>query len=270
MRRLYTLLLCVAFQAACNDTGTNFLRSTPNFYPTAQQNYEAGIKELKSSNWMSAKQYFQHVKSQFGFSKWATLAELGVADSNLAGEKFQEAIDGYKQFIKAHPSHERTQDGYAAYKIGESYYKQIPTDWILSPPSYEKDQGPVNDALRELTTFVDQYPESPYAAPARQKMGDCIRRLADHELYVARFYLDRGKPYAAIGRLEGVIKDYPGAQREPETLMLLGQTYLKMDKFDRAKQAFQKLAESHPDDFRATKAKLYIQYIETKFPQKGG
>ena len=264
MRRLCTLILLLA---ACTDQGNNFFRSTPNFYPTAQQNYDAGVKELKSNNWLSAKQYFQHVKSQFGFSKWATLSDLGVADSNLAGEKFQEAIDGYKQFIKAHPSHERTQDGYAAYKIGESYYKQISSDWFLAPPSYEKDQGPVNDALRELTAFTDQYSESPYASKARQLMGDCIRRLADHELYVARFYLDRGKPYAAIGRLEGVVKEFPGAQREPETLMLLGQTYLKMEKPDKARAVFEKLAADHPEDFRATKAKLYIQFLD-KQPKK--
>jgi len=265
MRRFAMIVL---FLIGCSDQGSNFWRSTPNFYPTAQQNYDAGLKEMKNGNWLTAKQFFQHVKSQFGFSKWATLAELGAADASLGMEKFQEAIDGYKQFIKAHPSHERTQDGYAAYKIGEAYYKQIPTDWFLAPPSYEKDQGPVNDALRELTAFTDQYADSPYAPKARQLMGDCIRRLADHELYVARFYLDRGKPYAAIGRLEGVIKDFPGAQREPETLLMLGQTYLKMEKPDRARQAFAKLAADHPEDYRAAKAKLYIQFIDRKFPQK--
>ena len=264
MRRFAMIVL---FLIGCSDQGSNFWRSTPNFYPTAQQNYDAGLKEMKNGNWLTAKQFFQHVKSQFGFSKWATLAELGAADASLGMEKFQEAIDGYKQFIKAHPSHERTQDGYAAYKIGEAYYKQIPTDWFLAPPSYEKDQGPVNDALRELTAFTDQYADSPYAPKARQLMGDCIRRLADHELYVARFYLDRGKPYAAIGRLEGVIKDFPGAQREPETLLLLGQTYLKMEKPDKAREAFEKLAAEHPEDYRAAKTKLYIQFLDKK-PKK--
>jgi outer membrane protein assembly factor BamD len=252
------------FAVGCQDQGNNLFRSTPTFYPTAEQNYNAGIKELKSTNWFTARQFFQHVKQSFGFSKWATLAELGVADCDLGSEKFQDAIDGYKQFIKAHPSHERTQDGYAAFKIGEAYYKQIPTDWFLSPPSYEKDQGPVNDALRELTNFTDQYADSPYAAKARQLMGDCVKRLADHELYVARFYLSNNKPYAAIGRLEGVVKDFPGAQREPETLMLLGETYMKMDKPDRARAVFEKMASDHPDDYRSVKAKLYIQYIDKK------
>ena len=266
-RRTYIALFLIALGTlACEGSAANFFRGTPTFFPTAQQNYEYGLKELKANNWLTAIQYFQNVKTTFGFSKWATLAELGIADANVGREKYTEAIDGYKQFIKAHPGHERVQDGYAAFKIGEAYHKQIPTDWFVTPPSYEKDQGPVLDALRELNNFADQYGDSPYAPKARQLIGDCVRRLADHELYVARFYLDRNKPYAAIGRLEGLLKDYPGAQKEPETLMLLGRTYLKMDKPDKAREVFVKLASDHPDDYRAGKAKLYIEYIDKRKP----
>lgn len=265
--RLASLVLGALVLIGCAESG-NFFRGTPTFYPTAQQNYDAGLKELKNGNYMFAEQYFRHVKTAYGFSKWATLAELGIADANLGRDKFTEAIEGYKQFMKSHPSHERTKDGYAAFKVGEAYYKQIPSDWFLAPPSYEKDQGPVNDALRELTAFTDQYGDSSYAAQARKLMGDCVRRLADHELYVARYYLDRDHPYAAIGRLEGVLKDFPGAQREPETLLLLGKTYLKMEKPTQARAIFVKLAADHPDDFRAEKAKRYIEFIDKRFPSK--
>src|SRR5262249_15954517 len=151
MRHLVVLCLLAGFAlAGCAESGS-FFRGTPTFYPTAQQNYDAGLKELKNGNYMWAEQFFRHVKTAYPFSKWAPLAEPGIADANLGREKFTEAIEGYKQFMKAPPSHERTKDGYAAYKIGEAYHKQIPTDWFLAPPSYEKDQGPVNDALRELT-----------------------------------------------------------------------------------------------------------------------
>ena len=265
--RAFALFLRLITLIGCEGSAANFLRSAPSFYPTAQQNYEYGLKELKSTNWLTAIQYFQHVKSNFGFSKWATLSELGVADANIGREKFTEAIDGYKQFMKAHPSHEHVLDGYAAYKIGEAYHNQIPSDWFLTPPSYEKDQGPVLDALRELTAFADAYGDSPYAAKARKLIGDCVKRLADHELYVARFYLDRDKPYAAVGRLEGLIKDYPGAQREAETLMLLGKTYLKMEQRDRAREIFNKLASEYPEDYRAGKARLYIQFIDKQKPK---
>ena len=249
------------------EGSSNFWKTTPTFYPTPQQNYEYGLRELKNQNWLTAIQYFQHVKSSFGFSKWATLSELGIADANLGREKFTEAVDGYKQFVKAHPTHEHVVDGYAAYKVGEAYHKQIPSDWFLTPPSYEKDQGPVQDALRELNQFGEQYPESPYAPKARMLIGDCIQRLANHELYVAAFYLKQGKPYAAVGRLEGVIKDFPGARREPETLMLLGKTYMKMEQLDRAREVFAKLASDYPEDYRAKKAQLYIEFIDKKKPK---
>ena len=90
------------------------------------------------------------------------------------------------------------------------------------PPSYEKDQGPVLDALRELSAFSDQYGDSVYAPEARKLIGQCVQKLTDHELYVARFYLDANKPFAAIGRLEGIISEYPASQREPEIMLLLG------------------------------------------------
>lgn len=267
-RTVAAATLVALLSIACAETSSNFFRTTPNFFPTAQQNYEFGVKALKDGNWLTAEAYFKHVRSTFGFSRWATMSELGLADVYFGQEKFTEAVDGYKNFIKAHPGNERVQDGYAAYRIGLSYYKEIPTDFFIMPPSYEKDQGPVLDALRELSAFTEQYSESPYAAEARKEIGDCIKRLTDHELYVARFYLNNDKPYAAIGRLEGVIKMYPASQREAEIMLLLGKTYLKMEKPVEARATFVKLATQHPEDYRAEKARLYIQFIDKRYGAK--
>lgn len=257
--------VALAAPGCANEAVSNFFKSAPTFYPSAQENYEAGVKALKDANWLNAEAYFLHVHKNFGFSRWATLSELGLADSQFGQDKFTEAVDGYKGFIKAHPGNERVQDGYAAFRIGLSYFKEIPTDFFIMPPSYEKDQGPVLDALRELNAFVEQYGDSAYAPEARRLIGACVHKLTDHEMYVARFYLDADKPYSAIGRLEGVIKDFPASQREPEIMLLLGKTYLKMEKPVEARATFLKLATQHADDFRAEKAKLYIQFIDKRY-----
>jgi outer membrane protein assembly factor BamD len=267
-RTIFAAVALVFLATACAGEANSFLRSAPNFYPTAQQNYEKGIKELKEKNWFTAEQYFKHVRQTFGFSRWATLSELGQADCDFGKEKFTEAVDGYKNFIKAHPGNERVLDGYAAYRIGLSYFKEIPGDFFIVPPSYEKDQGPVLDALRELQAFEEQYAESVYVAEARKMIATCVRKLTDHELYVAEFYMKQNHPFAAIGRLEGVIKDYPGAQREPEIMLLLGRTYLKMEKPAEARATFVKLAAQHPEDFRAKKAQLFIDFIDKRYGQK--
>ncbi len=93
-------------------------------------------------------------------------------------------------------------------------------------------------------------------------MRDTVRRLTDHELYVAKFYLDRGHPAATVARLEAMVRDYPGAMREPEILLLLGKTYLQMKKNPEARAAFVKLESTYPSDFRAKKAHLYIEHID--------
>jgi outer membrane protein assembly factor BamD len=260
---LLALAAVVTLGAGCgDDKGKNV-----QYQLTARQNYEKGLRELKDENFAEAIKYFTFVKTRFPFSRYATLAELKVADTHMARGRYIEAIDAYRQFMKFHPTHEMTENGYAAFKICESYYKQIPDEWFLSPPAYEKDQTATRDALKEYDGFLARYPDSKYVKEARKNRGVALRKLIDHELYVARFYLNRGKPYAAIGRLEGVIKDFPGAQREPETLLLLGQTYLKMEKPDKARAVFAKLAADHPDDYRAKKAQLYIQFID-KQPKK--
>jgi outer membrane protein assembly factor BamD len=278
MRRMKTrrlilpvwLALCVATPVAVGISGCNqdsgYFRISVIYFPTAEENYWAGVKELKAKHYISAEQLFRHIRTNFGFSKWATLAELGLADLDRERGKYIEAVDAYRQFMKSHPSNERVVDGYCAFKIASCSVDQIPTDWFITPPSYEKDQGPVNDAIRELATFGEEYPLSPYVPKARDMMSDCLQHLADHDLYVAGFYLDRHKPKAAILRLEHVVKHYPGARREAETLLLLGKVYLEMQQPGDARATFQKLADEHPDDFRARKAALYIQFIDQKYP----
>ena len=134
---------------------------------TAKQNYEKGLAELKDDNFPEAQKYFQFVKQKYPFSKYAVLAELGIADTQFARGNYNEAIDSYKSFARLHPTHEKVEDGYVAFRICESYFKDMPDDvWIL-PPSYEKDQSAVVDAQREIDDFRKKYAESPYMRQGR-------------------------------------------------------------------------------------------------------
>lgn len=228
---------------------------------TARANYEKGLRELKDENYPEAVKYFGYVKAKFPFSRFATLAELRIADAYFAQEKYLEAIDAYKLFIKFHPTHPEVLNGYASYRICQGYVEQIPSDWFLVPPSYEKDQAATRDAMRELAAFLRTYPKSPYQEKGRQLYGKCLRKLADHELYVARFYLDRDKPQAAILRLESLLQRYPDAGVDPEVMLLLGQTYLKLEQREKARATFAGLVQKYPNDAYAAKAKLYLQYM---------
>lgn len=258
-----SLIVAVLYLAGCAAFVENF---RPVIYgKTAKENYEKGIRSMKGESSLDAAKYFNYVRQNWPTSRWVPWAELGLADSAFSREAYIEAIDGYKTFIASHPRHPKTVDGYCAFKIGESYFKQIPSDFFVLPPSYEKDQGPVIDAQRELTSFLDRYGQSAYADSGRKLLADVIQRLADHELYVARYYLERGRTKAAIGRLEFVVREYPRARRDAEVLMLLGQVYLKQGEPKDARDAFRRLVIEHPDDYRIEQAKIFLDYIGTAF-----
>ena len=257
------LLLMVAL-AGCASAQLNLSPGkTVSYSKSAEKNYAKGVQELKEENYVEALKYFVFTKAKFPFSRFATLAELRIADTYYAQEKYVDSIDAYKQFQKFHPTHPKVIDGYAAFQVCQGYVKQIPSDWFLIPPSHEKDQSATREAIMELNAFTRSHASSKYLPKVKELYRKCIRRIANHELYVARFYLERDKPKASIMRLESLLQKYPDAGVDPEVMLLLGKTYLKLNKKEQATKTFEELIKRYPKNAHAAKARLYLQFIKT-------
>jgi outer membrane protein assembly factor BamD len=252
---LILTLLGSGLLGACGGGGRS---GKVDYSVSAQQNYERGLKELEEEDWVAAAKYFSFIKARFPYSKYAVLAELRLADAEIGAEHYVQAIDAYKQFIKFHPSHEMVRNGYASFRIGSAYYEMLPGDlWIL-PPSFEKDQSSTSDAHRELTTVVKKYPGSPQAPKARALLNRINRKLAEHEMYVARFYWSRGKPMGTVLRLRRLLDKHGGVGYDQEALYLIGKAYLEIDEPRRARQAWERLVKQYPNDDRAGEVKDQI------------
>jgi len=262
MKAYLYISLALLGVASCSGSSVNltFTRTT-SYSKSAEKNYTRGNDELKDENYQEALKFFVFTKAKFPFSRFATLAELRIADTYYAQEKYVDSIDAYKQFQKFHPTHPQVLDGYTAYRVCQAYVKQIPSDWFLIPPSHEKDQGATRDAILELNSFRRSHEDSKYMPNVNKLYRKCIRRMASHELYVARFYLDRDRPGATILRLEALLKKYPDAGVDPEVMLLLGQTYMKLEKRDLAVKTFRLLISKYPDSARSAKARLFLEYL---------
>ena len=232
---------------------------------SAKQNYERGLEELAKEKYVEASHFFSYVKQKFPFSKYAGLAELALADTEFARGNYQEAIDSYKSFARLHPTHEKVEDGYVAFRVAECFVKQMPDDFFLLPPAYEKDQSAVRDALRELDSARAKYPDSPYGKPAEGYRKEVLRRLIQHEVYVARFYLERGHPRAAILRIESALRRYPDSGQEGELMLTLGETHLEMGHPARAKQVFERVRDQHGNALQVRRAELFLGFIHHRF-----
>lgn len=251
--RLAPLLVVLGLSAAA--CGGKSGAGAVEYSVSAQKNYEKGLKQLDGKDWIAAAKYFGFIKSRFPYSKYAVLAELRLADAEFGAEQYLEAIDSYRLFIKFHPTHEMVANGYASFRIGEGYFKQLPTDFWMFPPSYEKDQSSTEDAANELKTFLDKFPDSPYRAKAKEILVKVGKRLADHEWYVARFYWDKGKYMGTVLRLRRLLERHPGVGYDVEALWLLGRAYVKVGMPDRARETWTELVTKHPKSGKAAEAR---------------
>ncbi len=252
------LLLALAFigPVAC---GTAQPTEEMDYSDQAEYLYRTGQEALERGNYLDAINRFNTVRNEFPYSRWAAEANLGIGDAYFEQEQYASAVQQYRGFINLYPRHERVE--YARWRVALAFYEQMPSDFFILPPPHERDLSTTRDAVRELHLFVRNYPESEYADDARQKWRYSMRRLANHEYYVADYYMDRDNPTAAVQRLRFLLQNYSGLGLDAEALFMLGRAYLELEDDDRAATAFRDLVNNHPDHARARQAQRHLEQI---------
>lgn len=189
---------------------------------TVEGLYQRGLDEMQAGLYSEPLTTLGDVKTQYPYSRFAALAELRMADTHMRHQHHIEAIDGFRNFLKFHPTH--AEAPYALSRIGEAYFAQIPQDWWFLPPSAEKEQDSIRQAIASYEDMLARYDAGDLAEVVRKHLGDCRRKLADHELYVARFYAKRDKHLAAALRAEGLLAEFDGLGLDAQALWIAAQS----------------------------------------------
>jgi outer membrane protein assembly factor BamD len=95
--------------------------------------------------------------------------------------------------------------------------------------SAERDPGAAIQSFYEFEKLVLTFPNSKYAEDSRLRMIYLRNRLAEYEIRVARYYMQRGAYVGAAMRARGVIETYDGAPAVVEALEIMTTAYRKLD-----------------------------------------
>lgn len=254
---LLLLLLALACVACAKKTTKS---SVLDYTQTAERVYQIAQDEFEDENCVPAEMLFERIKRQFPYSRYASLAELRIADCKFIQANFAEAAELFRQFTKAHPTHDEAH--YAAYRRGLSFYKMIPGDWIITPPPHERDQSATRDARSALTHFLESYPLSPWRERAMALYQEVEDALVQHEIYVAKFYLRHDDRRAAAARLEGIQNNFTKSKLVPDALFLQAITFLEINEIKDARRVFNEIITQYPDHYQSPRAKDYLKYLE--------
>ncbi|HEU4484399.1 MAG TPA: outer membrane protein assembly factor BamD [Povalibacter sp.] len=192
--------------------------------------YEAAKRAVDQGNYRDATRYYEALEARYPFSNPAKQGQLDLMYAYYRNAEPESAIDQADQFIRENPAHPRVD--YAYYIKGLAQFERNPNfleRWFHADLS----QRPPIDARKSFQAFqtlVERYPNSEYAADARQRMVFLRNRLAAYEVYVADYYLKRGAFVGAINRCKYSIENYDGAPQNRHALEIMATSYdrLKM------------------------------------------
>jgi outer membrane protein assembly factor BamD len=184
----------------------------------------------------AAKQY-ENVDINHPYSQEARRAILMAAYAYYRAGKYDDAIGAADRYLALHPG---TQEADLAQNIiAESYY-----DRVLDP---KRDQTNARKALNAYDTLIQRYPESRYAAEARNRQRILRDLLAANEMVVGRYYLRHNNFLAAINRFRVVVTDYQTTEQVEEALMRLTEAYMALGIVPEAQTAAAVLGHNFPD-----------------------
>jgi outer membrane protein assembly factor BamD len=174
--------------------------------------YKDAEDEINSDHFLIALEKLKAIKNKYPYSKYATDAQLRIADVYYLQESYPEAAAAYETFRDLHPKHEKVP--YAMFRIAKSYYQDM-------PDPIARDMTPAQKALDAYNDFLRRFPTAPEAAEAKKDVDGIRAQLAEKELYIGNFYYKRDFYLSAKGRYEKIVDlyaDTPSAQEAKEKL----------------------------------------------------
>ncbi len=234
------LTLCgLALLAGCASDKRLRNASAPVLYATAH-------KQMLQNDMSGAAKTYEQLTSRYPFTNQARQGRLDLIYVYYRKGDKDSAVDAADEFLREEPTN--SSDDYAWYMKGLIYFERTPNGFARFMGEDLARRPPV-DALKSVAAFntvVTQYPQSQYAHDSLDRMIYERNRLAQYDIYVARWYVRRGAWLAAAQRAKEVVQQYNGAPAEQEALRILLQCYQRLGLTDLANNVQQTYALNYP------------------------
>jgi outer membrane protein assembly factor BamD len=218
--RRWLLLGAIALMTACGTTDRD-----PSAKWDAERLYAEAKDEMSAGNWQAARNWLEKLEARYPFGRYAQQAQMEIAYTYYKEGESAQAISAAERFLKLNPNHPAAD--YVQYLKGLSTFSDdlglFGRAFGLDPSA--RDPKAMREAFDSYKELVARYPDSRYAPDARARMNYLVNALAQSEVNVARYYVQRGAYIAAIQRAQGALRTYQGTPASEEALAILVRAY---------------------------------------------
>lgn len=220
--------------------------------PTAEALFEEGNRNFNDKRYVRAIDNYSKIRTDHPFSPLMTQVELKLADAHYRNQQYPEAINAFKEFQALHPTNENIP--FVTLRLGQAHFDQF--------TSVDRDQKNTEIAKSYFEKVITDYPKSPQAAEAREKLAKCLEYLAEHEFNVAHFYFKQEKYPAARDRFEEIVRKYKDTPTAVKSLYFLGESYRQEKNSLRATLAYEAVIQHYPQSKFAADARTQLAQVE--------
>lgn len=182
--------------------------------------YNKAVAAVDVKKYEEARKITEFIRTEYPFSPYAVESELLEAESLFKQENYLAAIEAFGSFEELHPFHDKA--AYALFRRGECNFELM--------DSSDRDMTYAHETALIMDRFIKNNSHSPYVAKAQEKLLTAINLMAEHEMYVAKFYISKGKYEAALGRLKMLIDHYPESSSRKEAMRIVDDIQRKVGK----------------------------------------
>jgi outer membrane protein assembly factor BamD len=223
--------------------------------PDARSQYVRATELFNRHHFDEAVVEFQKVLYNYPGLSYVDSAQYWYAMCYYSREDYHLAVPEFRRLITNFPNSALIDD--AAFMIGKSYYEAAPKNVGL-------DQSDTENAIRELTTFLEDYPNSDRFQEGELLLSEAIEKTVEKEFRSGRQYFRMSNLISSRIYLEDVVKEHPEAKCIPEALFLLARIDEKQSKYSDARDKLNNLINAFPKSEYATKAADLKKKMEAK------
>jgi outer membrane protein assembly factor BamD len=173
-KSLSCLVLAVCFLAV-SGCGIIDMIYLPPAEDTAEEIFEAANEAMSEKNYVRAAELYNKLRDAYPFSPYAIDAELSLADAYYLDGEYGLASESYKDFESLHPRHPAIP--YVLYQTGMSLLREF--------RSIDRTTTELQDAYDYFNRLRQTFPDSQYVKSAEERMVECRKLMAEHELFIA-------------------------------------------------------------------------------------
>lgn len=213
-------LTCLIFLFGCANTNND-----PTSAWTVQKLYEEAKDEMAAGAYDKAIGYYEKLEGRAAGTPLAQQAQLDKAWAQYKTNEPVQAIATLDRFIKLHPASPALD--YALYLKGLVNFNDTLGlfSTLAQQDLAERDPKQAKESFEAFRELVARFPESKYSPDAKLRMAYIRNSLARSDLYVARFYFNKGAYVAAINRAQAAIDEYREVPAVEEALFILYESY---------------------------------------------